>query len=210
MIQLLITSFIIMFIRQEGARSLTPIPSPPQARGKFATDKDRLVLETLLLHMLGDDEFPPAAADTKTKIVLHRRTPKEVKAIVDVMQINYETGGHVLPNDAWNDLKRRNVVRLAPGARLISYENLQFEPRIEIGNAFPGPESTFLGKTFEEAFPAARGWLEAYIPGYSKDGKTAVVRGRIGPTEKRAMVTAILESQRGKWQVSWLHYCLYH
>ena len=178
-------------------------------KGKFATERDKLVLEVLLAAVAADTEFPPPSSDAKTQIVLHRRTPKKVEPIINAFQVNYETGGRVLPKDAWDDLERRNVVRLDPNARLISYENLAFPEGIQVANAFPSAEGIFIGKTFEEVYPQARGWVEAYVPGFSKDGKTAVVRARVGPSEKRAMLTAILRLQGGNWVVAWKRYCIY-
>jgi hypothetical protein len=209
MLQILAATLLLIPGGQSGAPHVSE-PSPSsQQRGKFATDRDRVVLEALLLSVLADREFPPPASAEMPQIVLHRRTPKIVEPIINTMQVNFECGGKVMPKDAWDDLERRNVVRLDPNARLISYEGLQFDPRIQIGNVFPGPESTFVGKTFEEVFPQARGWVEAYVPGFSKDGKTAVVRGRIGPSDKRAMLSAILNVKAEKWVVIWRRYCVY-
>ena len=193
----------------QGSRPAPSTTGSTQIRGKFATVRDREVLASLLASMAADEEFPAPSMPERKEMVLHRRTPKVVEPIISAPQVNYETGGRIMPKDAWDDLERRNVVRLDPNARQISYENLQFPAGILVGNVFPGPESTFVGKTFEEVFPHARGWLEAYVPGYSKDGKTAVVRGRVGPVEKKAMFTAILEQRAGKWMVTWRRYCVY-
>ncbi len=57
--------------------------------------------------------------------------------------------------------------------------------------------------SFADAHPKARGWLEAYLPGYSADGNRAVVRAGVGPWAHAAMLTAVLEKRGGKWVVVW-------
>ena len=189
-----------------------PVESSTKAQpiGKQASDLDRQVLQALLLTVRTDPGFPAPAKNEKSAIVLHQRTPKLIDPIVNAAQLSYETGGRVLPKDAWDDLVRRNLIRLSPDSRIISYEGLNFDSSIQVGNAFPGPEPPFLGKTFEDVFPQARGWVEAWVPGYSKDGKTAIVRARVGPTEKWATLTAIMKLQQGKWTVAWKKYSIYN
>jgi hypothetical protein len=187
----------------------TPAQASIPAKGKFATETDRQVIETLLLSLVDDKEFPAPMVADKTFIALHRRTPKGIKPLIDQAEVSYDTGAKAMPKDAWDDLVRRNVARLDPNAREIHYEGLQFDPRIQVGNAFPGPEPPFLGKTFEDVFPKARAWVEAYVPGYSKDGKTAIVRARFGPAGHLATLTAILNLQGGKWNVVWRRFSVY-
>jgi hypothetical protein len=210
MIRILSTASLLVFLIQAGLSQGTGITAQAKASGKRATDADRQVLETLLLEIATDPTFPPPATPEKPHIVLHRRTPKMIEPVISASEVSYETGARVLPKDAWDDLVRRNAIRLDPRSREISYEGLAFDEMIQVGNAFPGPEPPFIGKTFEEVFPRARGWVEAWVPGFSKDGRTAVVRARIGPIEKRAMLTAILNRHGDKWAVTWKKYSVYN
>lgn len=189
---------------QSRAQPLLPPPA-----GKHATVSDRDVLEALLLSVASDQEFPAPAAPEKPIIVLHRRNPESVEPLINASMVSFETGRKDLPKDAWDDLVRRNVIRLNPSSRQISYEGLQFDPKIQVGNAFPEPKPPFAGKTFEEVFPNARGWVSAWVPGYSKDGRTAVVRAQIGPAGHMATMTAILKNEGGKWAVVWRKYSVY-
>ena len=59
--------------------------------------------------------------------------------------------------------------------------------------------------SFAAAYSKARGWLQAYLPGYSKDGARAIVRAGVGPSAHGAMLTALLEKSGDKWLVKW-HY----
>jgi len=204
------TAFMFVLQGQAGQTSAPATNPSIVQKGKFATDLDRQVLEALLLTVSADKYYPPPASTDKTQIVLHRRTPKMIEPVINTVRVSYDTGGLVLPKDAWDDLVRRNAVRLDPRSREVHYEGLNFTPSIQVGNAFPGPEPPFLGKTFEEVFPQARGWVEAWVPGYSKDGKTAVVKANVGPTDKVAVLTAILKLQQGKWAVVWHRYSVYN
>ena len=213
MVAILTATLMLAVQTQSAAQPIKPPTSPAapiQVKGKFATDLDRQVLEALLLAVEADNDYPPPASADKKVIVLHRRTPKLIEPVIDTFRLNYDTGGRVLPKDAWDDLVRRNTVRLDKHSREVSYEGLSFNPSIQVGNAFPGPEPPFLGKTFDEVFPQARGWVEAWVPGYSKDQKTAVVRANVGPTDKVATLTAILKLQEGKWAVVWHRYSVYN
>jgi hypothetical protein len=55
------------------------------------------------------------------------------------------------------------------------------------------------------AHPKARGFLDAYLPGYSKDGTHAVVRAGVDPSAHGAMLTAVLEKRGDKWTVVWYY-----
>jgi hypothetical protein len=61
------------------------------------------------------------------------------------------------------------------------------------------------GFLFKDAQPKARGWLEAFLPGYSKNGTRAVIRAGVGPWAHAAMLTAVLEKRGDKWAVVWYY-----
>ena len=194
-------------LAQEGSDSRAQPINPPAM--KLASSPDRDVLEALLLSVVTDKQFPPPERGDKGTIVLNERNPKSVEPLINASEVNYETGRKDLPKDAWDDLVRRNVIRQNPNSRQISYQGLQFDPKIQVGNAFPGPEPPYIGKTFEDVYPTARGWICAWVPGYSKDGKTAVVRAQVGPVTHVATLTAILRELNGKWIVIWRRYSVY-
>ena len=192
--------------QQKPESRAQPLPPPT---GKRASAPDRDVLEALLLSVAEDKDFPAPPVNEKTIIVLHRRNPESVDPIINASVVSYETGQKDLPKDAWDDLVRRNVIRLNPYCRQISYEGLAFDPKIQVANAFPEPKPPFAGKTFEDVFPNARGWVSAWVPGFSKDGRTAIVRAQVGPSVHRATLTAILKQLSGKWSVVWRKYSVY-
>ena len=195
-------------LAQTAETRAQPIASESVA-GKHADVQDQAVLEALLLSVCADKDFPAPPADDKSEIILHERNPETIEQIINVSEVSFDTGHKDLPKDAWDDMIRRNVVRLSPNSREISYAGLQFDPKIQVANAFPGPKPPFQGKSFEEVYPTARGWVSAWVPGFSKDHRTAVVRAQVGPAGHFATMTAILKRQSDKWVVVWRRYSVY-
>ncbi len=72
-------------------------------------ERDRQVLETLLLHLLADSKFDMTRVSTNGAIiVLHSRTPEKTGFLM-AQQIRAEIGSRTLPGDAESDLRRRNT-----------------------------------------------------------------------------------------------------
>lgn len=113
-----------------------------------------------------------------------------------------------MPSDAESDLRRRNTLAdAAPDSYdsvQASYADLSFAAGIVVTDLTENWKQRSFG-SFEGAYPKARGWLEAYLPGYSEDGTCAVVRAGVGPWAHAAMLTAVLEKSGEKWVVKWYH-----
>jgi hypothetical protein len=170
-------------------------------------ERDRQVLEALMLHLLSDPKFDMTKTSTNgATIVLHTRTP-EGTGFLGSEQIRGELDGRKLPRDAENDLRRRNTPQGAKpdsyDAVPVSYTNLTFAAGILVVNLNETIQRRSRFGSFEKAQPKARGWLEAYLPGYSKDGDVAVVRAGVGPWAHGAMLTAVLGKRGPGWQVKW-------
>src|SRR5262245_62072827 len=101
-------------------------------------ERDRQVLETLLLHLLSDTKFDVTRVPTnQATIVLHARTPEKT-GFLESHQIRGEIGDHQLPGDAERDLRKRNS---RPNAKPDTYEavaatytNLTFAAGILVTN----------------------------------------------------------------------------
>jgi len=169
-------------------------------------ERDHQVLETLLLHLLADTKFDVTQVPTNgASILLHVRNPDKTGFLM-AGQIRGDIGSHTLPSDAENDMRRRNT---SPDAKPdthdsapASYTNLTFAAGIVVTDL---TETWKQRNSFRETHPKARGWLEAYLPGYSADGNSAVVRAAVGPWAHAAMLTAVLEKSGDKWVVKWYH-----
>ena len=188
----------------QSARAATPL---------IPDQRDGQVLEALLSHLLTDPEFDLARVHTNgAVIVLHARTPQKT-GFLTPDQMRSDIGGHTLPSDAERDLRRRNS---RPDMKPDTYEaatafftNLTFGAGIVVADLTDKKGGRLFYRSFEDANPKARGWVEAYLPGYSKDGVRAVVRAGVGPSAHGAMVTALLEKSGDKWVVKWHHIARY-
>jgi hypothetical protein len=177
--------------------------------GAAPDERDRQVLETLLLHLLADVKFDLAGRPAKgATIVLHIRTPVKTGFLMS-HQIRGELDKRPLPSEAESDLRRRNTPADAKpdtyDSVAASYTGLTFTPGIVVTNLTQVWQQRRSLRSFEDAHSKARGWLEAYLPGYTKEGTVAVVRAGVGPSAHGAMLTAVLEQRGGKWVVKWYY-----
>ena len=59
---------------------------------------------------------------------------------------------------------------------------------------------------FRKTYPAAWGFVWAFQPGYSKDGKTAIVLFEGGPNGIHGLNWVYMLTKKGKrWDVQWRH-----
>jgi hypothetical protein len=112
--------------------------------------------------------------------------------------------GQSVPEEIGADLRRRNSGESAsfsdfkPRDRRILVRDLDEEV---------GDLSEFRAReAFWTKYPDPIGYVRAYLPGYSRDGKTAVVVMDDGPSylHPRAW-TFFLERLGGRWKVKWRH-----
>jgi hypothetical protein len=103
--------------------------------------------------------------------------------------------GWTIPEEARADLERRalnegrvSLSKLPPTLRLFEFaeEDAYFD--------------------FGKHHPEARAWVSLWRPGYTRDGKQAVVRFMFGPTPHGAAATYLLEFRGNEWHV--LHHAL--
>lgn len=174
-----------------------------------AEQRDGRVLNALLSHLLSDPEFEMAqTARRGATIVLHARTPDKIGVLMPE-QMRQDVGTHSLPGDAERDLLRRNSPAHAKpdtyDAVTASFSRIAFSSGIVVADLTPIWKDQRSFRAFEDAYPKARGYLRAYLPGYSQDGVRALVRAEVGPSPHGATLTALLEKSSGQWKVKW-HY----
>ena len=170
-------------------------------------ERDGRVLEALLLHLLRDPQFDMTRMPTNQgTIVLHIRTP----ANSDPFQDNDAGIGNRtqrVQKDVIQDFRRRNW---APTSNPDKYEpvaafytNLTFDARITIVDLRRLPSDRGSISPFLNSYPKARGCVEAFLPGYSKDGMSAMIYGFAGPSPHGAIVIASLQNAGKGWDVEW-------
>lgn len=180
--------------------------------------RDGQVLEALLLHLLADPHFDRTRISTNgTSIVLHARTPRitpQFGGLLLSQGADIDIGDQRLLSDAETSLRERNSRAEAKPNNILSvtasvtayYTDLTFGAGIVVADLTPTWDGRRSTRAFREAYPKARGWVEAYLPGYSKDGTHAIVCARAGPSAHGVKyVTALLERSGDKWVVKW-HY----
>ena len=55
---------------------------------------------------------------------------------------------------------------------------------------------------FDSKYPDARGYVETWLPGYSRDGQTALLYFTFGPTAHGAVGCFVLRKTNGSWKIS--------
>lgn len=195
-----------------AASTFAQVASQPVADTKSdlvpARPRDREVLQALLTFLQADASFPNAI-ERKGPIMLHMRSPVGVRLIVDPFVLRADVKGKALPKDALDELIKRNKKGQSDEAVPFGYEQAWFVEPIVVGDVLKGSDRRVHLDKFLENYPEARCWVEAWVPGFSKDGNTALVRARIGPTAKSATVTAIVKKGTGGWAVAWHIYAIY-
>jgi hypothetical protein len=136
-------------------------------------------------------------SENKAQIVLNEKT--NGSGGFDDDQLNSEFGSAKeggIPVPICADLRRRN------SAEPLSLSG--FKPKNSKILVEELPDITQRGQfNFERKYPQANTYVEAWLPGYSKDGKTAVVRVRFGPSPHEGTATYLLENREGRWKVKW-------
>jgi hypothetical protein len=150
-----------------------PMPFP------WDRDRDRQVIEAALDELV-DPRNPenaisyPANSVARSEVVLGEMTYPD--GFADCESSGQGTGRGV-EDETRSDLARRNgggglpLKELGPGwRRPIRLDDLErlYERGIEAGEPF--------WDYFHRCHPNACGWLEVSLPGYSRDGRTAIVR----------------------------------
>jgi len=118
--------------------------------------RDRQVLETMLLHLLADTNFDMTRISTNgTSIVLHARTPEKTGFLMS-HQIRSDIGSHTIPSDAESDLRRRNTPpdakpgsKFAPWFKLTEYEMAVLRKQMK-KNAIWSPSDTMIRRELQK------------------------------------------------------------
>jgi hypothetical protein len=174
------------------------------------TEDDFKIFDVVLLDLLDFEDFKTASP---TKIVLDPMTAGddkligqgwlngEINSYLDYKGYKEEAG----LDELGDDLRRRNPKKLIS---LAGYKSPS--PKILMENLlapYPvakDPEDAAIDYRFRIAdLPNATRYVIAWLPGYSKDGNTAVFRAFFGPTMHGATLTYKLAKKDGKWTVVW-------
>ena len=165
---------------------------------KQITLQDRLVMETILLDLLANEDFFTfKRQDGGSEIVLDAKTGGESFYLRQNQLAGELDEGQVIPQELGDELQRRNKV----GVSLKDFT--PDSPAVLVSDLADLPDGIAFSKAFETRFPNAKAYVETWLPAYSKDGTTALVRFWFGPTPHGAAGTYMLLKEDGQWKVQW-------
>lgn len=200
-VPVLLPMLVTLSIACEARRpDVRPAVSPRTTGGSRpdATPRteDASVLEAALLHLKSDAEVGGMTRLQGDEIVLHNSTNAKAGMIGrDQMEGEFSPGQ--LPDEAVTDMRTRNVGE-------VSLEGLRFGAGsgLVLGDVSSLRDRNDFDVAFAETYPEAKAYAQAWLPGYSADGRRAVVRCWFGPTPHGATATYVLaKDAAGKWSV---------
>jgi hypothetical protein len=193
---------------------LLALTTQPACTPSLAT-YDRAVIEAVGRHLLAGGRFPTNKEEAaRSNVVLENAAPKG-PVLVPCASDCVEQGRELPP---WalqalktrNDSMERSAFRwesVCPRCRapILVVDNMD-KALLEAADPSLG-ELRFLAvgseETFARAFPEARGWLAAFLPGYSPDCSQAIVRAWVGPSPHGSLATALLRRRGDEWLIEW-------
>jgi hypothetical protein len=190
--------FLIAFISCWAG--LTPI-----AETVRIDERDGKVLEAVLLKLRDDPKFYCTREEiSRTNIafcLIAERLEKDEGLKVyfggDPSKLDNQESifNRLRDSEEQVDIESRNHMASNAQTNRISFRGLKFPPGVVVG------ERNFGDLTFYETYPTAKGWIAAFLPGYSKNGKRALFSASVGPSSHGALLIAMLEEVNGKWIV---------
>jgi len=175
-----------------GCRDPDEPPVPPAPSGPTAGD-DAAAITTAIRHFATQKvAFAFTAREAATLILVHEQSPAGVVSGSERgIQAETRLDGWEAPADAIERLLRRN-------AEPVSLRTLPFGDGVVAADL--GPIQPINWEPPAD-HPGAKAYAHVWLPGYSADGRTAVVRFLFGPTPHGASATYLLTRDDGGWAV---------
>jgi hypothetical protein len=190
---LLVTGVCGLSIMANGCNR-KPEPLPPTIEAAQLTTADSEVLDVVARDLMGNKEFNPqisGSATAKALLVVDKATPGAATGIA--RHCNAPSLPAAVVSEMRQDLLNRN-----PAGRRFSLSTYRpNDPLIQIRDL--GGADVDL--EFEAVFPGARGYIQPYLPGYSRDGKAAMVGFGFGPTAHEAAGWYVVTWENGAWKI---------
>jgi hypothetical protein len=207
---------IVYFCSEKGLRS--PEVSPPSdnesaqpdpnvvpaVSAVSITDEDCIVLGVALSDVASCDDFPCGhRASPSPVVILHHQS------IGESFYIGYQFDGELkqqnrcVPDDTLTDLRRRNMGLASLSSCMFSARGLIVADLTEIF------KSDYTDEALEWKYPDAIAYVRVWLPGYSEDGRTAVVRFMFGPEPHGATGSYMLVKEGDGWKVKWRFFLYY-
>jgi hypothetical protein len=171
------------------------VEGKPQAP---VTEDDFKILDVVLVDLLEYKDFNTFShkKDVSTDIILDTTTVGH-SFYISQGQLDgeaYRDEEHAVSIELGDDLRKRNPKE---PISLAGYKSPSLKIVVK-KTAVPA-----FGEEISEDGAKAKHYVTAWLPGYSKDGNTAVFRATFGPTPHGATLTYKLAKKDGKWTIIW-------
>jgi hypothetical protein len=172
---------------------LEPAPLPRWA------NPDHEIYDIVLSDLIDNPEFDYTIGQTgskKTQILLNQRTLRPVTR--EFLSFSRWPRENNVTQEVLNDLVARNP-------RGVRYELVDYQPGSrDITVALLSDKE--LRGAYDLRFPGACGYVVPHLPGYSRDGKTALLHFSISPVgDHPAWGYYLLEKTEGRWKITRKH-----
>jgi len=177
----------------------SPVPDEPKTIPTTflkATSTDYQLLNLAVASILDTKSEPREFFSPRSKLFVQDTSFGRFDAD-DENQMNYDIGDD-FANEIGLDMRSSLVVRNSGPAKF-SANRFQEKPVKVVNEKFME----------DEVYPKARRLKDAgyvvvrLMPGYSKDGKSAVLKVRVGPSAHGAATTFFFVKSTGGWQIKW-------
>jgi hypothetical protein len=160
--------------------------------------EDGIVLQTVLEDLQANYEFRKYGSfGARSQIVVWDATGGS-SWYVTPGQLSSETrNGPAVTASLFEELQSRNQ-------RPVSLKEFKpGSPRFRLEPRENQPNKERFHDAFEEQYPDASAFVGFWLPAYSAEGTTALVRFSLGPTAHGACGTYVLMKNQGDWKVNW-------
>jgi hypothetical protein len=167
------------------------------------TEDDSATISAALEHFMEQKEiFAFGGREKKKAIVIHKESNGPSELYLSDSQLQADLSGEKweLPKDFFEKLRQRNK-------KAVPFSDLKFGKTVLVGD-FDKVAPANLGPDGPKEYAEAKAFAQMWLPVYSKDGKTAVVRFMFGPTPHGASATYLLNKKDGTWKV--VNFCFAH
>jgi hypothetical protein len=169
---------LLTLVLASGCGESAPVPVVERAAADVR-DEDAVLFKLVLEDLRRWEDFRtyPSWKDKPDLVVWD--TTEGLSAFITTGQLSSElTDRPTVSMEIYNNLKARNSRKIRLNA-------------IDLKGVRMGPPSQ------------AQGYVSFWLPAYSEDGITALVRFGFGPTAHGACGTYLLEKKGGLWQILW-------
>ncbi len=181
------------------------LPPLPTARGQ---EEDRAVLEAVLKDLLDQSDAAEQRPGARREFVLNTFSlsdtmPGDFDRVLDGVAVSKKSAMQLK-----SDLARRNAGGPTTFGRLkFKDARIVIKDLNIITDASTGERLFEMNPyEFREKYPNIEYYAETYLPGFSEDGKTALVRMTLGPpsdTHGLARYTGVVGKSQGEWKIKW-------